>query len=282
MIVPLQMNQFTDNFLWQVLQEDIGQGDITTQTTIPEDAWIQARLVAKEEGLICGEALFQRIFYLLDERIQVNFLVDEGADVTVGMILAEIQGPARNLLTGERVALNLLQHLSGIATATKRAVAQIQGLACKIIDTRKTTPGLRLFEKYAVRVGGGFNHRFNLADGILIKDNHIRAAGGVKAAVSSARLNCPHTMRIEIEVENMEQVQEAVEAGAEIILLDNMSLEHMKEAVSLINGRALTEASGNMGEKDLREVALTGVDLISIGALTHSVKALDFSVKFLS
>lgn len=281
MIVSLKINQFTDNFLWQVLQEDIGQGDITTQTTIPEDAWVQATLVAKEAGVICGKALFQRVFFLLDASIQVNFLVDEGADVTVGMTLAEIQGPARSLLTGERVALNLLQHLSGIATSTKRAVAQVEGLACKIIDTRKTTPGLRLFEKYAVRVGGGFNHRFNLADGILIKDNHIRAAGGITAAVSAARLNCPHTMRIEVEVENLEQVKEAVESGAEILLLDNMSLDQMKEAVALIKGRALTEASGNMGRKDLREVALTGVDLISIGALTHSVKALDFSVRFL-
>jgi len=280
-MIPLKMNRFTDNFLWQVLQEDIGQGDLTTQTTIPEDSWVQATLIAKDEGVLCGIPLFRRVFFLLDESINVKILVEEGSWVVPGMILAEMQGPARSLLTGERVALNLLQRLSGVATATKRAVSQIEGASCKIIDTRKTTPGLRLFEKYAVRIGGGFNHRFNLADGILIKDNHIRAAGGITSAVKSARLNSPHTMKIEVEVENFEQVQEAVESGAEILLLDNMSLAQMKEAVEWINGRALTEASGNMGSKDLREVAATGVDLISIGALTHSVKSLDLSVKFL-
>jgi nicotinate-nucleotide pyrophosphorylase (carboxylating) len=280
-MIPLKMNRFTDNFLWQVLQEDIGQGDLTTQTTIPEDSWVQATLIAKDQGVLCGIPLFRRVFFLLDESINVKLLVDEGSWVEPGMILAEMQGPARNLLTGERVALNLLQRLSGVATATKRAVSQIEGSSCKIIDTRKTTPGLRLFEKYAVRIGGGFNHRFNLSDGILIKDNHIRAAGGITSAVKSARLNSPHTMKIEVEVENFEQVQEAVESGAEILLLDNMSLAQMKEAVEWINGRALTEASGNMGSKDLREVAATGVDMISIGALTHSVKSLDLSVKFL-
>jgi len=277
----LKMNRFIDTFLWQVLQEDIGQGDLTTNTTVPDDCWVQAHLLAKDEGVLCGLPLFKRVFFLLDESINVKLLVEEGASVEPGQVLAELQGPARSLLTGERVALNLLQRLSGVATATKSAVKQIEGLPCKIIDTRKTTPGLRFFEKYAVRIGGGFNHRFNLADGILIKDNHIRAAGGITAAVTSARFKSPHTMKIEVEVENFEQVKEAIDSGADILLLDNMSLDQMKEAVDWIKGRALTEASGNMGRKDLRAVAQTGVDLISIGALTHSVKALDLSVNFL-
>ena len=277
----LKMNRFIDTFLWQVLQEDIGQGDLTTNTTVPDDSWVQAHLLAKDEGVLCGLPLFKRVFFLLDESINVKLLVEEGASVEPGQVLAELQGPARSLLTGERVALNLLQRLSGVATATKSAVKQIEGLPCKIIDTRKTTPGLRFFEKYAVRIGGGFNHRFNLADGILIKDNHIRAAGGITAAVTSARIKSPHTMKIEVEVENFEQVKEAIDSGADILLLDNMSLDQMTEAVDWIKGRALTEASGNMGRKDLRAVAQTGVDLISIGALTHSVKALDLSVNFL-
>ncbi len=280
-MTPLKMNRFIDTFLWQVLQEDIGQGDLTTNTTVPDDSWVQAHLLAKDEGVLCGLPLFKRVFFLLDESINVKLLVEEGASVEPGQVLAELQGPARSLLTGERVALNLLQRLSGVATATKSAVKQIEGLPCKIIDTRKTTPGLRFFEKYAVRIGGGFNHRFNLADGILIKDNHIRAAGGITAAVTSARIKSPHTMKIEVEVENFEQVKEAIDSGADILLLDNMSLDQMTEAVDWIKGRALTEASGNMGRKDLRAVAQTGVDLISIGALTHSVKALDLSVNFL-
>jgi len=280
-MTPLKMNRFIDAFLWQVLQEDIGQGDITTVTTVPEDCWVNAHLLAKDEGVLCGLPVFKQVFYLLDESIDVKLLAEEGSSVKVGQIIAELQGPARSLLTGERVALNLLQRLSGVATATKVAVSQIEGTSCKIIDTRKTTPGLRFLEKYAVRVGGGFNHRFNLADGILIKDNHIRAAGGITAAVTSARTNSPHTMKIEIEVENFEQVQEALDSGADILLLDNMSLDQMTEAVNWISGRALTEASGNMGRKDLKAVAQTGVDLISIGALTHSVKALDLSLKFL-
>lgn len=280
-MTPLKMNRFIDAFLWQVLQEDIGQGDITTVTTVPEDCWVNAHLLAKDEGVLCGLPVFKQVFYLLDESIDVKLLAEEGSSVESGQIIAELQGPARSLLTGERVALNLLQRLSGVATATKVAVSQIEGTSCKIIDTRKTTPGLRFLEKYAVRVGGGFNHRFNLADGILIKDNHIRAAGGITAAVTSARTNSPHTMKIEIEVENFEQVQEALDSGADILLLDNMSLDQMTEAVNWISGRALTEASGNMGRKDLKAVAQTGVDLISIGALTHSVKALDLSLKFL-
>lgn len=280
-MTPLKMNRFIDAFLWQVLQEDIGQGDITTVTTVPEDCWVNAHLLAKDEGVLCGLPVFKQVFYLLDESIDVKLLAEEGSSVESGQIIAELQGPARSLLTAERVALNLLQRLSGVATATKVAVSQIEGTSCKIIDTRKTTPGLRFLEKYAVRVGGGFNHRFNLADGILIKDNHIRAAGGITAAVTSARTNSPHTMKIEIEVENFEQVQEALDSGADILLLDNMSLDQMTEAVNWISGRALTEASGNMGRKDLKAVAQTGVDLISIGALTHSVKALDLSLKFL-
>ena len=198
-------------------------------------------------------------------------------------MVAAVSGNARAILAGERVGLNLLQHMSGVATQTARAVAAVAGTGAKIVDTRKTTPGLRLLDKYAVRVGGGGNHRFNLADGVLIKDNHIVAAGGIAAAVEAARRNAPHSLRVEVEVETLEQLEEALEAGADIIMLDNMPTEKMREAVRAVGGRALTEASGNMGDKtdaELRAVAETGVDLISIGALTHSVRALDVSLKF--
>ena len=208
------------------------------------------------------------------------FLVDRHLTIKKGDIIAEVSGNARNLLTGERVGLNLMQRMSGIATRTHEAVMQVEGTNAKIADTRKTTPGLRVIEKMAVKVGGGTNHRFNLADGILIKDNHIVAAGGITAAVKAARKNAPHTLKIEVEVESLDELREALDAGADIIMLDNMDNDTMREAVKITNGKALTEASGNMGDKDLYEVAKTGVDIISIGALTHTVRSLDISLKF--
>ncbi len=269
-----------DELLLAALKEDIGTGDITTNSCIPEDRQAEGRMIAKADGVVCGLAVAARVFRLLDERIILRPRVQDGDRVKKGEVLAELSGPARGILTGERVALNLLQHMSGIATATAKAVSAVSGTRAKICDTRKATPGLRVLEKHAVRVGGGHNHRFNLADGVLIKDNHIAAAGGIAQAVEAARAAAPHVMKLEVETETLADVQQALDAGVEVIMLDNMDTETMRQAVSLVAGRALTEASGNMGERDLKEVALTGVDLISVGALTHSVKALDISLKF--
>ena len=269
-----------DEIIINALKEDIGTGDITTNATISEDKTITGRFIAKDNGIICGLEVCERVFKILDENIE--FIADkkDGETVKYGEIIAKVTGNARNILTGERTAINLLQRMSGIATETKKAVMQVAGTKAKIADTRKTTPGIRVFEKYAVKVGGGTNHRFNLSDGILIKDNHIASAGGIINAVEKARINAPHTLKIEVECETMKDVENAITAKADIIMLDNMSNEDMKKAVDYINGRAITEASGNMGEKDLRPVAETGVDIISIGALTHSVRSLDISLKF--
>ena len=217
---------------------------------------------------------------MLDPTVTLTRRFEDGASFRRGDVLAEVRGNAVSILSGERVGLNLLQHLSGIATRTREAVDAVRGTSAHIVDTRKTTPGMRVLEKYAVRVGGGSNHRFNLADGVLIKDNHIVAAGSITEAVAAAKRHAPHTLKVEVETETMEQVDEAIAAGADIIMLDNMNNDAMRAAVSRIAGRALTEASGNMGERDLRAVAETGVDLISIGALTHSVRAMDISLKF--
>jgi nicotinate-nucleotide pyrophosphorylase (carboxylating) len=261
------------------LREDIGTGDITTESTILPEIRISGRLIAKEGGRICGLPVFSRVFALLDPAVQVTWATAEGSDVQTGDLLARISGPARAILTGERVALNFLQRLSAIATKTAWAVRQVQGTRARITDTRKATPGLRILEKYAVRVGGGVNHRFNLSDGILIKDNHIQAAGGIRAAVQAARAHAPHTLKIEVEVENSTMVAEALASGADIIMLDNMDQAGIEAAVAQISGRALIEISGNMGDKDLKSLAATGIDLISIGALTHSVKAMDISLR---
>lgn len=269
-----------DNLLRTALAEDAGNGDITTTSTIPEEAVAYGRYIAKQDGVLCGMPVVRAVFDLLDEDIELTVNFKEGEHFKKGDVLAEVKGNARSVLTGERVGLNLLQHMSSIATMTDAAVKQVEGYKAKIVDTRKTTPGLRYLEKLAVRVGGGTNHRYNLSDGVLIKDNHIVAAGSITNAVKSARDNVPHTIKIEVEVEDFDMMNEALEAGADIIMLDNMSCEDMKRAVEIIGGRAIVEASGNMGEKDLAEVAATGVDLISIGALTHSVKALDISLKF--
>lgn len=269
-----------DDFIKAALAEDIGTGDITTLTTVPDGARAHGAYTAKADGVICGTEIVKRTFELLGADAEVTLYKKDGDHVKKGDVIAEVCGNAVGVLTGERVGLNIMQHLSGISTATDAAVNAVRGTRARICDTRKTTPGMRVLEKYAVRVGGGTNHRFNLADGILIKDNHIVASGSIKNAVDMARKNAPHTLKIEVEVETFDQLEEALAVGADIIMLDNMSCEQMKKAVQITNGRAILEASGNMGERDLKEVANTGVDLISIGALTHSVKALDISLKF--
>ena len=269
-----------DDLLRRALAEDIGPGDITTLGCVPADAISKGRFVAKESGIACGLPVLLRVFALLDSAVTVTLLVSDGDQVESGTVIAEIAGPSRSVLQGERLALNFLQRLSGISTRTAEAVAQVAGTGANICDTRKTTPGLRALEKYAVKTGGGSNHRFGLFDGVLIKDNHIVAAGGITSAVAAARASAPHTAKIEVETTCLTEVEEALSAGSDIIMLDNMDLATMKEAVRLIGGRALTEASGNMGDRKLREVAETGVDFISIGALTHTVRALDISLRF--
>ncbi len=269
-----------DEVIRRALEEDIGNGDITTIATIDADRQAEAFFLAKEEGVICGLPVLERVFELLDTSVGVRRRLQEGDLAAKGDVIAEISGPAQSILSGERVALNLLQRLSGIATRTRAAVREVAGTGVAIVDTRKTTPGLRYLEKYAVRVGGGTNHRFNLSDGVMIKDNHISAAGGIAQAVERARKLAPHTLKIEVETESFPQIEEALQSGADIIMLDNMSVEDMRKAISLIGGRALVEASGNMGDRDLREIAQTGVDLISIGALTHTIRAMDISLRF--
>lgn len=273
-------NPQVEQIITLALNEDIGTGDITTLSTIPADKTALGRFVAKEDMILCGIDLAAHIFARVDPSIELKANFKDGDAVKKGDVIATVSGNAQNVLTGERTALNFMQRLTGIATRTHASVAEVAGTNAKITDTRKTTPGLRVLEKYAVRVGGGTNHRFNLADGVLIKDNHIAVSGGIQNAVKNARAVIPHTLKIEVEVETKEQLAEALDAGADIIMLDNMSYDLMRECVGLVAGRALVEASGNMGEKNLREVAETGVDIISIGALTHTVKAADISLKF--
>lgn len=269
-----------DSFLLSALQEDIGTGDITTECCVPEGEQSRAVFRCKQSGVVCGLEVARRVFALLDSQVVFTTLVAEGTPVQVGDVVATISGPSRSILSGERLALNLMQHMSGIATQTAALVEKVRGTKAVIVDTRKTTPGLRVLEKYAVRMGGGTNHRFNLADGVLIKDNHIVAAGSITNAVNNARKIVPHTLKIEVETTNFAEIQEALDAGADIIMLDNMSCEDMAKAVAMIAGRAKVEASGNMGSRDVAQVAATGVDLISVGALTHSVEALDISLQF--
>ena len=273
-------NPQVNSIIALAMNEDIGTGDITTLSTIPADKTAFGRFIAKEDMIICGIDLAKYVFSKVDTSIEFNANFKDGDKVVKGDVIATVSGNARNVLTGERTALNFMQRLTGIASRTAIAVAEVKGTNAKIADTRKTTPGMRVLEKYAVKIGGGTNHRFNLADGVLIKDNHIAVSGGITAAVKNARNNIPHTLKIEVEVESIEQLGEALDAGADIIMLDNMSNEMMAECVKITAGKALLEASGNMGEKSLKEVAETGVDIISIGALTHSVKAADISLKF--
>lgn len=260
------------------LDEDIGYGDLTTTATIPEGLRAKAVVKAKENGVLAGMPVFKLVYELLDSRVEVTAFLAEGSEFQNGDTIAEVVGPAQVLLTGERVALNFLQRLCGVATKTRRYADLIKYYDTHLVDTRKTTPGLRLLEKYAVRVGGGRNHRFNLSDAVLIKDNHIEIAGGLKSAVVTARQHLGHTVKIEVETSSLEQVKEALEAGVDIIMLDNMSLEQMSEAVELIDGRAVVEASGNINEENIVDVAKTGVDYISCGSLTHSYKSIDISM----
>lgn len=271
---PLELRNMIERFLC----EDIGAGDLTTNSIVQADAVSHGYVISRESGVVAGLPLAKMVFQILDPGIEFRALVRDGDKIDRGMVLAEISGNARAILTGERLALNLLQHLSGIATRTARLVELAAGKKSRIVDTRKTTPGLRIIEKYAVRVGGGYNHRFGLFDAVLIKDNHIKIAGGITQAVEAARRGSPHTARIEVEVEDLAGVNEALAAGADIIMLDNMTAERMREAVDLIAGRALVEASGGVTEDNIRAVAEAGVDLISVGALTHSVRSLDISL----
>lgn len=260
------------------LEEDIGHGDITTNSIVPMDKHGHAVLWAKEPGFIAGLNVAEMAFHIVDPTLTITRIVKEGEQVAKGQTLMEVSGSARSILTAERIALNFLQRLSGIATRTAKFVDLVRYYNAKIVDTRKTTPGLRALEKYAVVVGGGRNHRFGLFDAVLIKDNHIEIAGGIKPAVMAARQQIPHTMRIEVECETLEQIDEALEVKADIIMLDNMTSEMMREAVEKIAGRALTEASGGVTEETIVDTAKSGVDYISIGALTHSIKALDISL----
>lgn len=260
------------------LEEDIGFGDITTNSIVPPEQQGQGLLVTKEPGVIAGLDVAEMTFRLVDPTLEIIKNVGEGEQVPAGQVIMEVRGSARSILTGERVALNFLQRMSGIATRTAKFVELVRYYNAKIVDTRKTTPGLRALEKYAVVAGGGRNHRFGLFDAVLIKDNHIEIAGGVKKAIMAARHQIPHTMRVEVEVETLEMIDEALEVKADIIMLDNMTPELMRQAVEKIAGRALIEASGGVTEETIIDIAKTGVDYISIGALTHSIKSLDISL----
>lgn len=281
MINGVTMTIDVDDKIRLALQEDITGEDVTTAAIIRENTRSRVQLICKQDGILAGLPVFKRTFELLGETEFETFF-NEGDHIKKGDLIATVTGDARILLSGERVALNYLQRMSGIATLTHSLVSELKGSHTKLLDTRKTTPGMRVFEKYAVKVGGGCNHRFNLSDGILIKDNHIGAAGGVKEAIRLAKEYAPFVRKIEVEVENLEMLEEALEAGADIIMLDNMSNEMMKEAVSLVNGRAETECSGNVTKARLKEIAEIGVDYVSCGALTHSAPILDFSLKNLT
>lgn len=264
------------------LAEDLGAGDVTTEALVPPTAEAEAVLRTRLAGVIAGLGVAEAVFRRLDPQVVFEQGVAEGEEVVAGTVLATVRGRARALLSGERVALNFLQHLSGIATFTRAYVRAIAGTRARIVDTRKTTPGLRMLEKYAVRVGGGHNHRFGLSDGVLVKDNHLTVVGSLTQAIRRARQKVHHLLRVEVEVESLDQVREALAAGADILLLDNMSLEALREAVRLAQGRALTEASGGITLDNVAAVAATGVDFISVGALTHSAPALDIGLDFVS
>lgn len=273
------MNLNVDNLILQALREDITSEDITTNSVMPEFQLGEVDLICKQDGVIAGLDVFKRVFELLDSNVTFDMQAKDGDTVTVGQHLGKITGDIRVLLEGERTALNYLQRMSGIATYTHSIAVLFEGSKTKLLDTRKTTPNMRVFEKYAVKVGGGYNHRYNLSDGILLKDNHIGAAGSVTKAVHMAQEYAPFVRKIEVECENLDMVAEAVEAGADIIMLDNMDKETMKEAVRIIGGRAKTECSGNVTKENVANLIDIGVDYISSGALTHSAPILDLSLK---
>ncbi|MDI6689502.1 MAG: carboxylating nicotinate-nucleotide diphosphorylase [Actinomycetota bacterium] len=272
-----------DKIIKVALDEDLGEvGDITTKAVFPEPQRSKGIILCKDSGIIAGMEIAARVFTLLDNSIIFNPRVDDGEKVQPEQVLATVEGFTQSILTGERTALNFLQHLSGIATLTHKFVERVKSYPVKIMDTRKTLPGLRAFEKYAVQVGGGFNHRLGLYDGVLIKDNHIRAAGGIAQAIKTARLHLSNEVKIEVEAETLEQVKEAIEAGADVIMLDNMDINTMLEAVKLVNKRALVEASGGVTLENVVKMAKTGVDWISVGVLTQAAPSLDISLEILS
>ncbi len=282
MINGVTMKILADDYILRALQEDVTSEDVTTNAVMPMPKQGKAQLICKETGIIAGLTIFERVFQLLDSKSEFTGFFQDGNVVKKGDIVGEIKGDIRVLLTGERTALNYLQRMSGIATITNEMAKELQGTKTKLLDTRKTTPNMRPFEKYAVTVGGGYNHRYNLSDGILIKDNHIGAAGSITKAIQMAKEYAPFVRKIEVEVETLAMLDEALEAGADIIMLDNMDIETMKEAVKRTAGRAETECSGNVTKSRLKEIAAIGVDYVSCGALTHSAPILDFSLKNLS
>lgn len=275
--ITMQLN--ADELILQALREDITSEDITTNAVMPEKKLGRVELICKQDGVIAGLDVFARVFSLLDPATEITFFCKDGDEVKNGQKMAVLTGDIRILLSGERVALNYLQRMSGIATYTKSIAKLLEGTKTKLLDTRKTTPNMRVFEKYAVKVGGGYNHRYNLSDGVLLKDNHIGAAGSVTKAVQMAKEYAPFVRKIEIEVENLDMVKEAVEAGADIIMLDNMTPEDMTKAIKIIDGRAETECSGNVTRENVDRLTKIGVDYISSGALTHSAPILDISLK---
>jgi nicotinate-nucleotide diphosphorylase (carboxylating) len=275
--ITMELN--ADEMILLALKEDITFGDISSDAVLPKAAMGSVELIAKQDGVIAGLPVFKRVFELIDGSIDIKFMVDDGDLVHSGEKLAVLRGDLHSLLSGERTALNYLQHMSGIATYTRSMADILEGSGIKLLDTRKTTPCNRIFEKYAVKIGGGNNHRFNLSDGVMLKDNHISAAGGIKNAVAMAKKEVSFVRKIEVEVENLNMVREAVEAGADIIMLDNMDYETMKEALKIIDGKAETECSGNVTAENVAKLAALGVNYISSGALTHSAPILDISMK---
>jgi len=276
---PITMKLNADPYILSALKEDITSEDVTTNSVMPKARLGEVDLICKEEGMVCGLDVFARVFELIDDEVEITLFVKDGDKVKPGEKMAKLRGDIRTLLSGERTALNYLQRMSGIATYTNSIAALLAGSKVKLLDTRKTTPNNRIFEKYAVKTGGGFNHRYNLSDGVLLKDNHIGAAGGVKEAVQMAKEYAPFVRKIEIECETVEMVRDAVEAGADIIMLDNMGVEEMKEAIALIDGRAEIECSGNVTKENIEHYISLGVDYISSGALTHSAPIMDISLK---
>ena len=275
----ITMKMQAEQLIRMALQEDITSEDVSTNAVMPTEVKGTVDLIAKEDGIIAGLDVYARVFQMLDEKTEIDFKCKDGDEVKKGELMATLTGDIRVLLSGERVALNYLQRMSGIATYTRQVAKLLEGSKVTLLDTRKTTPNCRVFEKYAVRVGGGCNHRYNLSDGVLLKDNHIGAAGSITKAITMAKEYAPFVRKIEIEVETLEQVKEAVEAGADIIMLDNMTPEVMKQAVELIDGRAQTECSGNITKENIARIREIGVDFVSSGALTHSAPILDISMK---
>lgn len=268
-----------DPLIRMALAEDITSEDVSTNSVMPKETMGEVDLICKEDGVLCGAQVFERVFTLIDPATKVEFYAADGDDIKKGQLIAKIRGDIRVLLSGERTALNYMQRMSGIATYTRKVASLLKGTKTTLLDTRKTTPNNRIFEKYSVRVGGGCNHRYNLSDGVLLKDNHIGAAGSVKKAVEMAKAYAPFVRKIEVEVENFDMVKEAVEAGADIIMLDNMTHDQLKEAIEFINGRAEVEVSGNVTRENISRLTDLGVDYISSGALTHSSPILDLSLK---